>query len=178
MDAETRFRALFVTAYPALHRYARNRGLTAEDAQDLVASTLEVAWRRLDEVPRDEPLPWLYGVARNVGRNRLRARRRQERLMARMVSREALRRPQHSDGTEADALRQALATLDPADQEILRLIAWDGLSPAQAAIALGCSPVAARSRLHRARNRLAARLDLSRDKQRSPQVGQIQSGPI
>src|SRR3954471_10103247 len=128
MDAETRFRALFVTAYPALHRYARNRGLTAEDAQDLVASTLEVAWRRLDEVPGDEPLPWLYGVARNVGRNRLRAQLRQERLMARLIRREARRNLQPLDDSDVDALRQALATLDAADQEILRLVAWEGLT--------------------------------------------------
>lgn len=84
MDAETRFRALFVTAYPALHRYACNRGLPDQDAQDLVAATLEVAWRRIDDVPEDEPLPWLYGLARNVWLNRLRTQRRYERLIARL----------------------------------------------------------------------------------------------
>src|ERR687898_3426352 len=53
------------------------------------------------------------------------------------------------------------------DQEILRLVAWDGLAPAQAGMVLGCSPGAARVRLHRARRRLAQELA-----KRSPGGGQ------
>ena len=51
MDPEPRFRALFLRAYPALGRYAHYRGLSQSDAEDLVSSTLEVAWRKLDQVP-------------------------------------------------------------------------------------------------------------------------------
>lgn len=178
VEAESRFRALFATAYPALHRYARNRGVSDQDAQDLVAATLEVAWRRLSQVPADDPLPWLYGVARNVLRNQGRARRRQERLLSRLINRETLRNPQRLVETESlDGLRLALAALTEADQEILRLVAWDGLTPAQAAVALGCSPIAARSRLHRARNRLAAELGLPLDRQHHKPAGQITRDP-
>jgi len=51
MDPEARFRAVFDRAYAPLCRYARHRGLTGADAEDVVAQTLEIAWRRIDDVP-------------------------------------------------------------------------------------------------------------------------------
>ena len=83
MDPETRFRAVFDAAYGPLCRYARHRGLTGPDAEDLVAQTLEVAWRRIGDVPVAEPLPWLYAVAHNLWRNRTRRDRRRRELLAR-----------------------------------------------------------------------------------------------
>lgn len=59
MDPETRFRALFGLAYAPLCRYARHRGLTGPDAEDLVAQTMKIAWRRLDDVPTAEPTLWV-----------------------------------------------------------------------------------------------------------------------
>ncbi len=158
MDAKERFRRLFDEACPALRRYALHRGLTGADADDLVAATLEVAWRRLDDVPVAEPLPWLYGVARNLLRNQRRRDQHREEVIARLAQ---LRPPPAStDALElgTESLQQALAQLSDRDQELLKLVAWDGLSPSQAAAVLGCSPAAARTRLNRARGRLAARL--------------------
>jgi len=164
VDSESRFRALFERAYPSLCRYARHRGLTGPDAEDLVAQTLEIAWRRIDDVPADDPMPWLYAVARNLWRNHHRQRRRRSDLLARL---RAYAPPGSvAAALEPGTLRAALASLRESDQEILRLIAWDGLTPAEAAVVLGCGQVAARSRLHRARARLAARLGLDSDMQR------------
>jgi RNA polymerase sigma-70 factor, ECF subfamily len=166
MDRETRFRALFECAYPALSRYARHRGLTGADAEDLVAGTLEIAWRRIDEVPTDDPLPWLYAVARNLWRNKLRRDRRRGSILTRF---HASLSPQVGDdpgGLSPGALRAAMASLSDDDQEVLRLVAWDGLTPAAVSQVLGCTPVAARSRLHRARARLAAALGLDPGLQR------------
>jgi RNA polymerase sigma-70 factor (ECF subfamily) len=83
VDPETRFRAVFELAYAPLCRYARHRGLTGPDAEDLVAQTLEIAWRRIGDVPEQEPLPWLYAVALNVWRNTARRDRRRRELLAR-----------------------------------------------------------------------------------------------
>jgi DNA-directed RNA polymerase specialized sigma24 family protein len=83
VDSETRFRAVFDVGYAALCRYARHRGLTGPDAEDLVAQTLEIAWRRIDDVPAAEPLPWLYTVAHNLWRNQTRRDRRRRELLAR-----------------------------------------------------------------------------------------------
>jgi DNA-directed RNA polymerase specialized sigma24 family protein len=65
-------------------------------------------------------------------------------------------------------IREALDTLSADDRELVLLVAWDGLSPAQAGGVLGLTPVAARSRLHRARAKLAAILDVE---QRSAPTG-------
>jgi RNA polymerase sigma-70 factor (ECF subfamily) len=48
-------------------------------------------------------------------------------------------------------MQQALAALSEADREVLLLVAWEDLSPAEAAYALGIPQGTARSRLHRAR---------------------------
>jgi RNA polymerase sigma factor (sigma-70 family) len=157
-DTQARFRALFERAYPALYRYARNRGLSEADAEDLIAATLEIAWRRLADVPMDDGLPWLYSVARNLYRNQRRAEVRRAALFASLRAVTRFVASADLGTTDAEAVRNALSDLSPDDQEILRLVAWDGLSPAQAAIVLGCGPEAARARLYRARNRLAARL--------------------
>ncbi len=55
-------------------------------------------------------------------------------------------------------LRRALEQLSESDREVLMLIAWEGLSPAQAAAALGVKAATVRVRLHRARRRLARAL--------------------
>ncbi len=174
MDDAERFRALFRANFPRLHSYARNRGLTGADADDLVAATLEVAWRRLDAVPVDDPAPWLFAVARNLWRNKCRADQRHrtllERLDAGMVQADA---EESAGGPGARALRSALDRLGDDDRELLILIAWDRLTPTQAAATLGCSPVAARTRLHRARRRLAAMLESKRDVQRIVSARQI-----
>jgi RNA polymerase sigma-70 factor (ECF subfamily) len=75
---------------------------------------------------------------------------------------------------EPGVLRAALASLSEDDQEVLRLVAWDGLAPAEVAVVLGCTPVAARTRLHRARSRLAARLGIGPDLQRHARPGHKQ----
>ena len=174
MDPETRFREVFDAAYAPLCRYARHRGLTGPDAEDLVAQTLEIAWRRIDDVPAAEPLPWLYAVAHNLWRNQVRRDRRRRDLLARFRASPATAAGQDPASGEPGVLRAALASLSDSDQEVLRLVAWDGLSPADVAVVLGCSPVAARTRLHRARSRLAARLGVSPGTGRRARPGHTQ----
>lgn len=57
------------------------------------------------------------------------------------------------------ALRTALGVLTPGDREVLLLVAWEQLTPAEAAATLGIPAGTARSRLHRARAQLRAELD-------------------
>ena len=138
----------------------------AEAAGEALAKTLEVAWRRLDEVPSD-PLPWLIGVARKVLADEWRTRRRHQALIVGLTESEAVRpRSGESVGYDAaDAATQrlvaidALSTLTEADREALLLVAWDGLTTRQAAAALGCSRGAFAVRLFRARSRLKEHLD-------------------
>lgn len=151
--AETRFRHLFDSAYDDLCRFVRRR---ITDGDDVVADTLLVAWRRLDDVPADDSdaRAWLFGVARKQMANR----RRKD---ARMVAWEGADDVTADETGGVDArvdLARAFARLAAADQECLALVAWDGLTATQAAHAVGISVNAFSVRLHRARRRLRAAL--------------------
>ena len=159
MDRADRFRALFAEAYPRLRRWAFHRGINGSDADDVVAEVFTIAWRRFDDIPADAAVPWLYGVARNVVRNHRRGERRRERLRVALPAPEPTPAPDEPGDADAAMLRAALDELNDDDREILRLVAWDGLEPAEAAIALGCSAGAARVRLFRARQRFVVALD-------------------
>jgi RNA polymerase sigma-70 factor (ECF subfamily) len=156
--AEVFFSDLYRDHARELLGYALRRSADPDDAADVVAETFLIAWRRLAEVPHgDEARLWLYGTARHVLANQGRGARRRDRLTERL--RDELRRqlPAHR-AQEGSAFLEALAGLAEADQELLMLIGWEELAPTQAAKALGISPLAARTRLHRARRRLRARL--------------------
>jgi len=146
-----RFARLFASAYGPVWAYARRR-VPAADVDDIVSEVFTVAWRRLESIPQGAELPWLYRVAyRTIGNNR-RGERRRLALMRRLRT----VRPSDEPGLDEsqDQVLHALATLPAVDREVLRLWAWEGLGPADAAVVLGCSAGAAANRLSRARRRL------------------------
>jgi RNA polymerase sigma-70 factor (ECF subfamily) len=157
-DRERRFDRIYADTYAPIRAYARRR-CDPEVAQDIVAETFLVAWRRLDEVPEDA-LPWLYGVARRAIANARRGSRRAaalaERAAANLAPAEA--RDIADRLGEDELIRGALTALPDVDREAVMLVAWEGLGPADAARAAGCSRPAFAVRLHRARKRLAAAL--------------------
>lgn len=164
VDAEDRFRLLFDTHRELVLAYALRRVSTAADAADVLAETFVVAWRRLPDIPAGDEAPWLIGVARLVLKNIERGNGRRRRLADRLRAEIGHHAPA-SDGVAVTGhLGVALAGLSAADRELLLLVGWEGLSPAQAAVALNISGDAARTRLTRARSRLRATLaDLSRE---------------
>jgi RNA polymerase sigma-70 factor, ECF subfamily len=151
-----RFDALFREHHPAVRAYARRR-VPPEVVDDIVSETFLVVWRRLDDVP-EGPLPWLLAVARNVVGTEWRGAARRERLWLKAQSGHVERcdpgEPEIADGR----VLGALAVLKERDREALTLVAWDGLTPAQAAAALGEPSSRFRQRLHRAGRRLRAEL--------------------
>lgn len=56
-------------------------------------------------------------------------------------------------------IRAALTSLPEGDQELLSLVAWEGLDVSSAGRVLGIRPAAARKRLQRARQRLREALE-------------------
>lgn len=152
-ERQDRFTALFQAAYGPLWAYARRR-VPAADVDDVVADAFAVAWRRLEDVPGGEgALPWLYGVAYRTIANSRRSAVRRHGLLQRLMAQPAVT----ADTADSPVL-DALANLAPAEQEILRLSAWEGLGPAEIAAVLGCTPNAAALRLSRARARLRERM--------------------
>jgi RNA polymerase sigma-70 factor, ECF subfamily len=151
-DEARRFESVYRDYYGSLHAYARRR--LPERADDVVAETFLVAWRRLEHLPGD-PLPWLYGIARRVLADLRRGVRRQDALAERIA-----REPANELAEIPDReLASALAALPERDRELLLLVYWEDLDPAQAARVVGCSRAAAATRLWRARARLKARLE-------------------
>ena len=152
------FAALFEAHFAAVLAYARRRTDQLTDAEDVVAETFIVVWRRWADLPPEGSLhlPWLYGIARRVLANQRRGAARRLRLQERLRT---LWRGQSSGGSaRLSAALEALARLREDDQEILRLVAWEELSHAEVAVALAITPNAAAIRLHRARRRLEAQL--------------------
>ncbi|HEY3776367.1 MAG TPA: sigma-70 family RNA polymerase sigma factor [Solirubrobacteraceae bacterium] len=150
-----RLEHLFRAHEPAIVAYLRRRA-AADTVDDLVAETFLVAWRRLDDVPLQEPLPWLLAVARRVLSTHRRGRDRRRNLGERMMDVQPRSRSWEEDGE--DRATAALARLSERDREALTLIAWEGLTPQQAATVLGEPPGRFRVRLHRAKRRMKALL--------------------
>ncbi|WP_307834099.1 RNA polymerase sigma factor [Paractinoplanes lichenicola] len=156
MNDEERFRRAYERDFDSLLAFATRRVEQPADAADVVAETFLVAWRRRTEVPADdETRLWLYGVARLVLSNHHRAGLRRERLGARLRRRLSLAtRDPSAEVTERLAVHDALARLGDLDREVLTLTVWEELKPREAAVVLGISAAAVRTRLSRARARV------------------------
>jgi RNA polymerase sigma-70 factor (ECF subfamily) len=146
-----RFETLFAAHQRDVLAYAMRRSGTLADAEDVAAETFVIAWRKLAAIP-GEPLPWLYAVARRVLANQRRGTSRRERLAA-LLRVEDVPTPVRAGEDLDGPVFEALASLSPADQEMLRLVAWEDLRNQQVAEVLGITPNAVAIRLHRARAR-------------------------
>lgn len=166
------FERLFAAHYWSVRGYVVRRAPSSA-VEDVVADTFLVAWRRRDTV-RDDPLPWLFGVARRVLANQHRADRRRGALAARLQIAAGWQDPGWAPPAEMSAsLVGAMAALSAREREALLLVAWEGLDPGRAAQAAGCSAAAFRGRLHRARQRVADHLARAAD---SPSQSPIAEG--
>jgi RNA polymerase sigma-70 factor (ECF subfamily) len=162
-DAAARLKQLVDDHAGRVYAYSLRRA-TSEDAEEIVAETFLIAWRRIDVVPA-EPLPWLFNVAGNVIANKRRGDRRREAFLTDLKtvvrSRPALVDPADEVATRFTVL-QILDRLPSAEREALMLTAWDGLSVREGAIAAGCSRATFSVRLHRARRRVMKELEATR----------------
>ena len=153
-NGEVEFRAWYQRTSPRVYAYVR-RYCSEDDCDDVIAEVYLAAWTRFDELPA-EAVPWLIGTARNVLANSWRARERRRRLVAALTGLDSVAAPDCAgQAVERADLLRAIAALRADDQEVLLLAGWDGLDSSGIATVLGCSVVAARARLSRARRRLA-----------------------
>lgn len=159
-DADVdRFETAFETHQRAVLAYVLRRVSIEADAEDAVADTFAVAWRKVNDLPHEaEALPWLFAIARRIVANQRRGSGRRLRLGLRLWAEpRPFANPPIPDSPALDALER----VPPDDRELLRLLAWEGLSQAEAGVVLGISANAVAIRLHRARRRFAA--ELARD---------------
>jgi len=154
---EARFRSLYEQHRLDVLAYFLRR-LDREDAAESAAEVFLVAWRRIDDVPAGtDGRAWLFGVARNVLRNRERTNRRIHRLASRLAATGS--NPKTTPETvvvqrEQDhAVLEAMNRLRLRDREVLRLRLWEELDYGAIASVLGCSRHAAEQRYAKALRR-------------------------
>ena len=159
-DADA-FGLLFERHAHAIYNYCFRRTGDWSLAEDLVSLVFLEAWRRRDkELPPGKVLPWLYGIATNVLRNR----RRSDRRFAAALRRVPRRQPEPGFAGDADAridderqMKRILGVISQLpwhEQNTFVLCAWVGLSYEEVSIALDIPIGTVRSRLSRARQRL------------------------
>jgi RNA polymerase sigma-70 factor (ECF subfamily) len=145
---------------PDLLAYFSRRVSPLGDAADLLSETFVVICRRRRDVPANdaEARLWAFGVARKVLSSHRRTSRRRTALVERLRSELNQDESDTRDDSSGDRLHAALSTLQPIDQEIMRLVHWEGFSQAEVASILRKPAVTIRSRYTRARAALRARL--------------------
>jgi RNA polymerase sigma factor (sigma-70 family) len=140
----------------AVLSYLVRRVPEPEDAADLLTEVFLVAMRRPDQVPAgDDAKLWLYGVARRLLANHRRGLGRRDAAVAHLAEvlrTQALSAP--APTAELIAVTQQLRRLSAEDRELITLVAWDGLTPSEAAQVLGLKPGTARARLSRLRDKV------------------------
>lgn len=147
----------------ALFAYLRRKGFGAEEADDLTQETLLRAYAHLDSFRGASMTAWLYRIAANVAVDHL----RRQRLT--YVAWEAAETVPRLLGADEDPLlrldredRQrglsaVIALLPECHQRILRLRYYEDRSLAEIALAMNCSPMAAKLRVFRAVSALRKR---------------------
>lgn len=147
-----------------VYRYALRLLGNVHDAEDVTAGAFFELWRRRDAVAvvDGSVLPWLLVTTSNLSRNAARSLRRYRALLRSLPRSEpssgagevAEERMEASSGERQ--VREALRSLSGSDAALIAMTAFEGFSPREAATALGISEGAARTRLHRARARIAS----------------------
>ncbi len=143
---------------PAISRYLSRR-VPEREVEDLAAQTFEIAWRKRADVASGEELPWLYRIASYQVAN---YRRKHQSALRYLVLSLV---PESAPSAESLAifdidLAAAWRTLTAPEQTLLALVVFEGLSVQEAAMASEISANAASIRLHRARKKLAEKLEV------------------
>jgi RNA polymerase sigma-70 factor, ECF subfamily len=166
-------KADLVAAIPALRAFAVSLSGNPDRADDLVQETLVKAWVGLRSFEEGTNLTaWLFTILRNIYYSDYRKRRREAAdpdgaMAAKLIAPAA--QPGHMDFLDFRAALQRL----PADQrEALILIGASGMSYDEAAAICNCAPGTMKSRVNRARNRLAEMLSLT-DLRKAPEEGEL-----
>jgi RNA polymerase sigma factor (sigma-70 family) len=164
---ENAFAAVFDLHRDRVYHHALRMTTNVHDAEDVVAATFFELWRHRDSVRvvDGSVLPWLLVTATNLSRNLTRGIRRYRTLIATLPRDTEVRTSEDAALEKIEEMRlaanvrEAMSSLAPNDAALILLTTFENYTSAQVGAALGISDGAARTRLHRARTRLAAELE-------------------
>lgn len=158
-DCESRFNGIYEQFARKVYAYFAT-GFGPDMAEDLTQQTFVQVWRFLDLHPDWAPdswQAWIYGVARNVRNDHLRARHHQPESLSYDDAIADCGSDTTNDWEDRLAVRTAFGRLPPQDQELL-MYKTVGLDSGEVGSILGLSASAVRSRMQQARNRFRDRL--------------------
>jgi RNA polymerase sigma-70 factor, ECF subfamily len=154
-------RTTMLAAVPSLRAFAISLCGNVDRADDLVQEALLRAWGNLDSFePGTNMSAWLFTILRNVFRSEYRKRRREVEDADGTYADSLTSLPNQTSSLEMDEFRKALDQLPPDQREALILVGASGFSYEEAAHICGCAVGTIKSRVNRARTRLAELLSV------------------
>ncbi|HYH58587.1 MAG TPA: sigma-70 family RNA polymerase sigma factor [Thermoleophilaceae bacterium] len=156
------FEALYRRSFPRVYGYVAAMLRDRAAAEEVTAQAFERAYRRRRSfrASRGTEEAWLFGIARNAALDELRRRRRRAAMEHEPVDLTAPgAEEQAEDALRREAVRAALARLEPRERELVALRFFGGLSHEEIGRVLGISPSNAGTRVHRALEKLRRECD-------------------
>lgn len=156
MSLDNQTRDAILSAIPNLRAFAISLSGNVDRADDLVQETVLRALANIDSFqPGTNMSAWLFTILRNLFRSEYRKRRREVEDASGMYAESMKSQPEQGSRLEFEELRAALAQLPDDQREAVILVGASGFSYEEAAAICGCAVGTIKSRVNRARNRLA-----------------------
>jgi len=169
MIVEPAIRDQMLAALPSLRAFAISLTNDYTRADDLVQETVMRAWTHIDSFQRGTNLnAWLFTILRNLFHSEYRKRRREVADSDGSYASRLRTLPDQHARLDFQDFRTALAKLPPDQREALLLVGAEGFSYEDAARICGCAVGTIKSRVNRARVRLAELLDVTRGNEIGP----------
>jgi RNA polymerase sigma-70 factor (ECF subfamily) len=161
MTLDPSVRDAVLAAVPSLRAFAISLCGNVDRADDLVQETLLRALANINSFEPGSNMPaWLFTILRNLFRSEYRKRRREVEDADGSYALSLKSQPEQSGHVEFEEFRTALAKLPSDQREALILVGASGFSYEEAANICGCAVGTIKSRVNRARVRLAEMLDI------------------
>jgi RNA polymerase sigma-70 factor (ECF subfamily) len=156
MKIDPSVRDAVLSAVPSLRAFAISLCGNVDRADDLVQETLLRALANIHSFqPGTNMSAWLFTILRNLFRSEYRKRRREVEDADGSYAESLKSQPEQNSRIEFEEFRAALAKLPPDQREALVLVGASGFSYEEAAAICGCAVGTIKSRVNRARGRLA-----------------------
>ena len=161
MKIDDALRDAVLAAVPKLRAFAISLSGNVDRADDLVQETLLRALANIDSFqPGTNLQAWLFTILRNLFRSEYRKRRREVEDTDGNYAESMVSQPEQEEQLEFKELRAALAKLPQDQREALILVGAGGFAYEEAAEICGCAVGTIKSRVNRARRKLADLLGL------------------
>jgi RNA polymerase sigma-70 factor (ECF subfamily) len=169
MDVERAIRDQLLSVIPSLRAFAISLCGDPDRADDLVQETLVRAWSNLHRFERGTNLDaWLFTILRNGFYSEHRKRQREVEDVDGCYASRLVSIPEQGSHLDFEDFRKAFMTLPQEQREALLLVGAQGFAYEEAAVICGCAVGTVKSRVNRARSRLAELLFLDAADHLSP----------